>query len=208
MAGNKRSCEERLKHISALEKAIAEGRTPTEAVHAVARTFELTRSSVWRDYGIIKRRWAKRAEEERRRPECQFGHALVRRDQMYRMAIANVDVGAALAIEKDRCALLGLYPDTTLTLKDGREKTAEQMPDEELARIAAGGRATDNDDTPGSGDGTPAAAGGEDGPTGVHEVHVPGLPGELAPPADLPAGASADPGRDQQAHDLHATTEW
>jgi hypothetical protein len=126
------------------------------------------------------------------------------RMRLYAKAVKAEDVRTALSILQDEARLRGLYPGDTITLQDKRTAAEpDQMADDELTRIAATGRAT-TDDAAGSRPGTPDPQAGQGEPAGVHPVYVPGLPGELAPPADLPPSPPVDGGGDQSAHDLHA----
>ncbi len=94
--------------VAALESALVEGRSPTEAVLAVVKKFNISTSTAWADYKVVRRRWANARERASLNPEASFGEALRRMDTLMRLAANGGDFKTALECERDRRGLLGI----------------------------------------------------------------------------------------------------
>jgi hypothetical protein len=144
----RRTPELRRKHLAEMAKSLADGRGPTEVVEAAAAGYGVSVRQAWDDYAEIRRQWAEAAETERQDVRGAFGLALLRRGQLYRIALQVNDLALALEVEQDRCKLLGLYtPDQTTSAPVGRplaSLTLEQLRQLEaiLGPAVAGGPGT------------------------------------------------------------------
>ena len=137
----------RYEHLLALERALIEGRSPTAAVTACSKSLGITLRTAWRDYKVVKKRWAKSAEKLRSQPMVGLGMALLKRDELYRASMASGDTRTALAVEQDRCKLLNLYPDEKIVVgRERDDRPVEELTDAELMeRIRAADRVLEAD---------------------------------------------------------------
>lgn len=110
MPGDKRSFQERVEHIAAIEKAMVQGRTARDIVRACTQQFSMTARQVKRDMALVRKRWAEGAARIKATPGEQLGLAVARREHLFSQALDLVDLETALKAEQDRCKLLNLYP--------------------------------------------------------------------------------------------------
>lgn len=107
--GKARTDADRRKHLAEMAKALAEGRGPNEVVEAAAGKYGVSETTAWNDYAEIRRQWAEQAAKDREDVPGCYGLAIVRRNDLYRIARGNGDVKTALEVDQDRCKLQGLY---------------------------------------------------------------------------------------------------
>jgi hypothetical protein len=108
--------EERLR---LLENSLLEGMNVTAVIRAAAKQFGISERQGWKDYRTIRRRWAKapktREEEEERR--FRLARAEMRRNDLYRRALATGDIATALRVEDSMAKLFGLFPAENVEVK-------------------------------------------------------------------------------------------
>jgi hypothetical protein len=98
---------EREARLRLMSKSLIDGWTPTDIIRATVEEFKITERQAWRDLKTIRARWVKAGEEDRL---VNLHKAVLRRNDLYRRALAGQDILEALKIEQDLSKLLGLYP--------------------------------------------------------------------------------------------------
>ncbi|WP_439625972.1 hypothetical protein [Gemmata sp.] len=106
-----RTKDTRRRCLGEMARALADGHGPTEVARAAAARYGIALSSAWHDLAEVRRIWAEEAERQRgtEAGRLALGESLVRREELFRLALRNGDVDLAFEVEQDRCRLLGLY---------------------------------------------------------------------------------------------------
>lgn len=139
MPGDKRSFEERLPHVLAVEKLLCSGAKESAILRTLGEKFGLTAKQVRQDIAAVRRRWAKKAGGAADAVGSELGRSLDRLEQLYSLALKAGDLPTALAVERQRCKLLGLYPSRTVVILKPKHATASEMTDAELELVARRG---------------------------------------------------------------------
>ncbi len=134
-----RTKQQREAQLRVMEKALVEGLSPDEVASAASARFGLSLPTARRDLDTLLGRLA---EEGRRiRPAAADPVALAlavrRRHCIYHQAIKHNDRRIALEAEKDRCRLLGVYPDDRECTADPEDADLDRAIERELAQLAA-----------------------------------------------------------------------
>jgi hypothetical protein len=108
----KRMHQQREDHLRLMEKSLADGNERAEVVRAAATKFGVSKQQARADLRGILTRWQAVSEEHRQRKqaECCLARAMLRRNRIFKTALASGDLRIALETEKDICQLAGLYP--------------------------------------------------------------------------------------------------
>src|SRR5262245_37560403 len=139
MPVNARDHDEREQQQAEIEKALLNGVSIARIVADTVKQFGVCKQTVYNDIKDIKRRWADGTSEQRQELAAEFQRSVLRREMLFNKALQKDDDAQALRVEQDRCKLLGLYPEDTVTIKDGRARSVEEYSDAELAAIIASG---------------------------------------------------------------------
>ena len=140
MPGDKRSFEERLPHVLAVEKLLCDGKREADIIRMMGAKFGLTAKQVRQDIAAARRRWAKKAGRGKvDAVGAAFGMAVARRNRIYYLAMKAGDYRTALAALEDHDKLLGHYPRRTVVVLKPKSATAAEMTDAELARVVEKG---------------------------------------------------------------------
>lgn len=138
-AGAKARREERLR---IMEKALIEGLRLDEVERAAPQQFSITPRQARADVQELLRRLFEDGDKARRREHNPPALALAikRRERIYHEAVKHGDRRVALEAEKDRCRLLGVYPDDQPAAVE-EDHDLDQAIRWELARLARDGQA-------------------------------------------------------------------
>lgn len=96
--------------LAALEADLLKGKAPAEAVATYSAATSVTKQQSSRDLVLVKKTWAAVARSAHGSLE-EVGRAIARRELLFTEALAAGDLATALAADRDRCQLLGLYKD-------------------------------------------------------------------------------------------------
>jgi len=139
-----RTKQQREAQLRVMEKALVEGLTPDEVVAAAAERFGLSPQVAHRDLNTLRERLTEqgRAIRPTAADPVALALAVLRRDRIYQQAVKHNDRRIALEAEKDRCRLLGVYPDDHTVTAEPEDADLDRAIERELANLAAGRAAT------------------------------------------------------------------
>lgn len=139
-----RTKQQREAQLRVMEKALVEGLTPDEVVAAAASRFGISTQAAQRDLNTLRERLAAqgRAIRPTAADPAALALAILRRDRIYQQAIQHNDRRIALEAEKDRCRLLGVYPDDHAVAAEPEDADLDRAIERELANLAANRTAT------------------------------------------------------------------
>lgn len=109
----RRTRAQREEHLRLIERALVDGVKPHDLLTALAEKYALTPRQVQADLRDV---WRRLTDEGLAIARRQFDPQLLalavrRRDRIYHEAVKQGDRRIALEAEKDRCRLLGIYPE-------------------------------------------------------------------------------------------------
>ena len=99
-------------HLEVMENSLADGMSATQIIREAVRQFGVQERTAWDDLAEVYRRWRAVGTDGRAKMHAaaSFDKAVLRREMLFRKAWLANQLSVALAVEKDRCELEGLYP--------------------------------------------------------------------------------------------------
>ncbi len=142
MTTARRTPQQRDEQRRLIERALVDGVKPHDVMAALAEKYGLTPRQIQADLRDVWQRLSTEGEAIARRqwdPQ-HLALAVKRRDRIYHEAVKNGDRRIALEAEKDRCRLLGIYPEEQRTSEgDGDAVQIDAAIERELAKVLQAG---------------------------------------------------------------------
>ncbi len=127
-------------NLAVMERALLSAMPATELARQSAEEYKVSVRQAWKDIAEIYARWDAAGSDlkSRRHVQLSLMRACLRREMLFETAVDDKDLGSALAIERDRCQLLRLYPAQKMRVKHSGKIKGDQAPAKIIVEVVDG----------------------------------------------------------------------